>query len=341
MRTTRIYVLLTLITLISIGCATTIRQVDLSPEDLQYLQNVTTFVTRFTVSKDDSGDAWGRAQSFIAQASDMKMQVVTDYVIETFYPNRDAVGPIPHYGYKVVKTPMGNDYIITVECSYSNSFTGDIATQNARILAYYIKTGQLNSKYINNKKINIQDYRTIGSSPDNQGNTMVSGVTPAINKALMVAAGEGNIKEVNGLLDKGANPNIAGEQSGATPLMSATLRGYSAVVKVLLDKGANPNIAMKQTGLTPLMSATNNNRIEIAKALLDKGADVNIKAKERDLTALMFAAGKGNIDIVKLLLQKNADINSKSTDGLTALGYAKKLNHQNIVELLRKVGAKE
>ena len=40
---------------------------------------------------------------------------------------------------------MGNDYSINVECTYSNSFTGDIATQNAHILAYYIKTGQINS----------------------------------------------------------------------------------------------------------------------------------------------------------------------------------------------------
>ncbi|WP_353289347.1 ankyrin repeat domain-containing protein [Wolbachia endosymbiont (group A) of Paraperithous gnathaulax] len=47
----------------------------------------------------------------------------------------------------------------------------------------------------------------------------------------------------------------------------------------------------------------------------------------------------GNVDIAKVLLKHNADINTKNNEGRTALHYAAKYNHQELVELLLAHGA--
>ncbi|WP_265017862.1 ankyrin repeat domain-containing protein [Wolbachia endosymbiont (group A) of Andrena dorsata] len=54
-------------------------------------------------------------------------------------------------------------------------------------------------------------------------------------------------------------------------------------------------------------------------------------------TTLCLAAMTGNVDIAKVLLKHNADINTKNNEGRTALHYAAKYNHQELVELLLAV----
>jgi hypothetical protein len=71
----------------------------------------------------------------------MKLQVTTDYVIQTYNPNQNDAGI--EYGYDVTKTPSGADVQFDVQCSTNNMFEGGQAAQNAHILAYYMATGQL------------------------------------------------------------------------------------------------------------------------------------------------------------------------------------------------------
>ncbi len=47
----------------------------------------------------------------------------------------------------------------------------------------------------------------------------------------------------------------------------------------------------------------------------------------------------GKIDVAKVLLKHNADVNAKNNEGKTALYYAAKYNHQELVELLLAHGA--
>ncbi len=111
-------------------------------EERIYLQNVESFPLKFIISKKEAPDAWGRAQSWVAQYSSMKIQVLSDYVIQTYNPEG------LRYGYYVTKTPMGDDVEIKVEGITGNMFNKDKAERNARILAYYIKTGKLIPKFI-------------------------------------------------------------------------------------------------------------------------------------------------------------------------------------------------
>ena len=114
-----------------------------------------------------------------------------------------------------------------------------------------------------------------------------------------------------------------------------------SMMKLLLDKGADVN-AQDKAGESVLMAAINAGRAERVRFLLEKGADVNAKAGPKavfGMTALMSAAHWGQVDVVKMLLVKGADVNAKGYRGETALTIASKNKHQEVVELLKKVGA--
>jgi ankyrin repeat protein len=80
---------------------------------------------------------------------------------------------------------------------------------------------------------------------------------------------------------------------------------------------------------------------KIVELLLEKGADVNAKDKDGNVTALIMAASNGHTETVKFLLERGADVNAKDNDGFTALKAARKAGHLDIVQLLKKAGAKE
>jgi ankyrin repeat protein len=55
----------------------------------------------------------------------------------------------------------------------------------------------------------------------------------------------------------------------------------------------------------------------------------------------MFAAAGGHAGTVKALMEAGADVNAKTPEGATASMYAAKYGHTEIVEILKRAGAKE
>lgn len=117
--------------------------------------------------------------------------------------------------------------------------------------------------------------------------------------------------------------NTRDNSSGETALAIAVKRRDATWTSFLLGKGANPNLADKQ-GTTPLMHATMLGFSEGAELLIGRGATVN-QANSRGETPLIVAVQLRNTTMIRLLMAKGADPEkSDSVAGLSARDYARR-----------------
>jgi ankyrin repeat protein len=152
---------------------------------------------------------------------------------------------------------------------------------------------------------------------------------------------------------------------GSTSLMIACNNGNYKLAKLLFDK----QIASKNTystdliyhidndGFTILMRAIKGKNIKIMNMLLDYdptmseyvvscdktcGSKGEFYKNNEGRTVLMFASHMVFYDGVKLLLEYNKEsINAVDANGHSALDYAKRTKHNDIIELLNENGAVE
>ena len=200
-------------------------------------------------------------------------------------------------------------------------------------------------------------YETVKLLLDNGADINVKNIMGGT--ALMMAVSnvsKNAIDVVKLLLDRGADVNVK-DIYGNTVMMKALESNNTKIAKLFLDKGANFN-EKSNDGSTALITAAFYGRTEAIKFLLDNGADVNIRSNDGS-TALIKASSCGHtsyntivnehifaspgvcIGNVKLLLDKGANVNVQSNDGSSALKIAGKYGKIEIVEMLKKAGAKE
>ncbi len=122
------------------------------------------------------------------------------------------------------------------------------------------------------------------------------------DEALYSVVAKGDIAEVQSLLSKGADVNLA-DRMRWTPLHIAVRNGRQDIVELLVNKGANLNLTNNR-GQTPLHIAVNSGHKEIVELLITKGADVNIMAGSEN--ALTLARKAGNAEIIDLLTKNGA-----------------------------------
>jgi ankyrin repeat protein len=179
---------------------------------------------------------------------------------------------------------------------------------------------------------------------------------------LHYAARRGHKEVVELLLANGADVN-ARDRMSKTPVEHAMGGNHREIVQLLIYKGADISplhfaLYMKDEaearslieggadvnrrtpyGTTPLDRAVVAGFRDIVELLIAKGANVNAK-DNWDWTPL-HSAVYGHKDIVEILIAKGANVNARDGGGRTPLWYAQEEGHNEIVELLRKHGAKE
>jgi bla regulator protein blaR1 len=169
-----------------------------------------------------------------------------------------------------------------------------------------------------------------------------------LDHALYEAAQDGDIAEIDGLLQAGANINSAIDGDGS-PLIAAARRGREAVARHLLDRGADPNMAVPGDG-SPLIAAATVGALNVVSLLLDRGALID-QVVPGDENALIQASGSGHLEVVKLLVARGADVNARvwaqhgtrPGDGewRTPLSVATRAARAAVIAYLRAAGARQ
>jgi beta-lactamase regulating signal transducer with metallopeptidase domain len=169
-----------------------------------------------------------------------------------------------------------------------------------------------------------------------------------LDRALVEAADEGNLREVGELLEAGANVNAAVAGDGS-PLIAAARNGHAEIVRLLLDRGADANLTVAGDGAALIMAAREGH-VDVVQLLLDRGAVVDLMVTS-DENALIQASGAGHLEVVRLLVVRGADVNARiwvepvfnrpGGEWRTPLNMAIKGGHRDVVAFLRASGAVE
>lgn len=132
---------------------------------------------------------------------------------------------------------------------------------------------------------------------------ILNDVTP-MGTMLEIAASEGNRDVVDYLIKKGCDVNLGGglEES---PLVEASLRGYSEIVDLLLSNGAKLDVS--SFAANPLFAAISNGQDEIAVKLINHGIDITAKydvGEIENCDAMEYARQYGRTEIYNYLKDK-------------------------------------
>jgi ankyrin repeat protein len=107
-----------------------------------------------------------------------------------------------------------------------------------------------------------------------------------------------------------------------------------AGVKALLDQGANPDLAHDEDGSTPVLLASAGDSVDTLKLLLARGGNPN--ARDAGDSALTAALMHGQFENYYALLAAGADISSADAAGWTAADTAISLAYfDKVIEMLQ------
>lgn len=144
---------------------------------------------------------------------------------------------------------------------------------------------------------------------------------------------QGELDEVEKILEKKPFAINAVDKNGKTPLLCAISLGEKTIVSKLLQYGVLTN-TQDNTGSTALMLAASIKSNDIVEMLvINQGIDINMQ-DSHGWTALFLAAVRNEVGILKTLIRANADVNIHDQNRNSALVHAVNANNINIVEEL-------
>ena len=198
----------------------------------------------------------------------------------------------------------------------------------------------------------------------------INQVIDYLNHPLENAVVKADIDGIKQAIAKGCDVN-AEDDSSHTILTSAIWYGrYSQKIRrkpelrqqrifemleILINAGANVNVSDRY-GETPLIAAISSEYhlspfvpteikepTKIINLLIANGADVNIKNRVTGNAPLHEAVYLGNLEIIAILIENGANVNVENVyvNGEKPLKIALENDNKEVVELLRRHGAKE
>ena len=188
------------------------------------------------------------------------------------------------------------------------------------------------------RAVTVSSKPSVASAQSVESQTKIKkgGISSALDRSLVEAAVEGDLRTIAELLRAGAKVNCAIDGDGS-PLIVSAGEGHIEVVRFLLDRGADPNMPVSGDG-SPLIVAAGGGHLEVVSLLLDRGADPNMPV-QGDGNPLIMAASAGHTEIVSLLLDRGASIDQIVPDDENALIQASESGHLPVVKVLVARGA--
>ena len=198
--------------------------------------------------------------------------------------------------------------------------------------------------------INIRTNHAARSTGMKEGGYSTSSPPPTGFTAFLFAVREGQMEAAKALLAAGANVNDT-VSDGESALVIAAANADWELANYLLDKGADPNLAgagwnaLHQAvrerrpnnffGMPGPISTGSLDSIEVIKKMIAKGANINAQMTRNGMkdgqrnrlnrlgaTAFLLAAKNTDVEVMKLLLAAGADPNIPTADKTTPLMVA-------------------
>ncbi len=145
--------------------------------------------------------------------------------------------------------------------------------------------------------------------------------TSCASYGLHQAIVQNDTEKVTQLLNEGTaieSPSVAKE---STPLITASLRGYTEIMQILIRRGADVNRTRPDSN-TPLRAAIANNHLEAVQLLVESGADVNLVSSTGWSPLMSAARYNTDTSITKYLIAQGANYKQRNLEGGTALEIA-------------------
>lgn len=162
----------------------------------------------------------------------------------------------------------------------------------------------------------------------------VSSANAGSYEDFFVAIKNDNASVLNGLLERGFDPNTR-DPKGQPGLTMALQERSPKVVKALLERPGIDVNALNPAGESALMMAALKGDLASAQGLLDRGAKVN----QPGWSALHYAAAGPEPRLVQLLIERGGDLDAASPNGTTPLMMAAQYGSEDGVRLLLDRGA--
>ncbi len=129
-----------------------------TPDQKKYMRELISTPSEFMIPQTKVAESRGKAQVWLARYTEMKPQIMTDYVVITYTGMAQG-----DYSYVVTFEPLGDSVKVAVSCRSSGSWDIDykmrkivddegikddewnpphIDLRNEKILAYYLQTGK-------------------------------------------------------------------------------------------------------------------------------------------------------------------------------------------------------